>query len=231
MKKSLFKKGAYIYIEGDEDADTVYIVDKGVVQLDRYNKNAPIYKNILKDGEFFGVIASLCNKPRMESAIARADSVVTTFTKQEFINLLSKKPQIAIKVLNYFSNELRAYNEMMIALKDRGVELETPEEALYNHIRYFYNNGSNNYAYYCCKRYLELYPHGLFASVVTTMLESIKDKVKGAIVPVIQAPYKVYSDQQMIFCEDEPGDEMYIIKEGKVKIVKLSVKVRLYCRY
>ncbi|MEW6525957.1 MAG: cyclic nucleotide-binding domain-containing protein [Spirochaetota bacterium] len=222
MKKSLFKKGAYIYIEGDEDADTVYIVDKGVVQLDRYNKNAPIYKNILKDGEFFGVIASLCNKPRMESAIARADSVVTTFTKQEFINLLSKKPQIAIKVLNYFSNELRAYNEMMIALKDRGVELETPEEALYNHIRYFYNNGSNNYAYYCCKRYLELYPHGLFAGVVTTMLESIKDKVKGAIVPVIQAPYKVYSDQQMIFCEDEPGNEMYIIKEGKVKIVKLS---------
>jgi len=222
MKKSLFKKGAYVYIEGDEDADTVYIVDKGVVQLDRYNKNAPIYKNILKDGEFFGVIASLCNKPRMESAIARVDSVVTTLTKQEFINLLSKKPQIAIKVLNYFSNELRAYNEMMIALKDRGVELETPEEALYNHIRYFYNNGSNNHAYYCCKRYLELYPQGLFASVVTTMLESIKDKVKGAIVPVIQSPYKIYTDQQMIFCEDEPGNEMYIIKEGKVKIVKLS---------
>ena len=222
MKKSLFKKGAYVYIEGDEDADTVYIVDKGVVQLDRYNKNAPIYKNILKDGEFFGVIASLCNKPRMESAIARVDSVVTTLTKQEFINLLSRKPQIAIKVLNYFSNELRAYNEMMIALKDRGVELETPEEALYNHIRYFYNNGSNNHAYYCCKRYLELYPQGLFASVVTTMLESIKDKVKGAIVPVIQSPYKIYTDQQMIFCEDEPGNEMYIIKEGKVKIVKLS---------
>jgi CRP-like cAMP-binding protein len=38
MKKSLFKKGAYIYIEGDEDADTVYIVDKGVVQLSRYKK-------------------------------------------------------------------------------------------------------------------------------------------------------------------------------------------------
>lgn len=222
MKKSFFKKGAYIYIEGDEDTDTVYIVDKGIIQLDRYNKNAPIYKNILKDGEFFGVIAALCNKPRMESAIARTDSVVTTFTKHEFMNLLSKKPQIAIKVLNYFSNELRTYNEMMIALKDKGVELETPEEALYNHIRYFYNNSSNNFAYYTCNRYLELYPQGLYAEVVRTMMESIKDKVKGAIVPVIQAPYKVYSDQQMIFCEDEPGNEMYIIKEGKVKIVKLS---------
>ncbi|HRR62006.1 MAG TPA: Crp/Fnr family transcriptional regulator, partial [Spirochaetota bacterium] len=129
MKKSLFKKGAYIYIEGDEDADTVYIVDKGVVQLSRYNKNAPIYKNILKGGEFFGVTASLCNKPRMESAIALTDSIITSLTRQEFINLLSKTPQIAIKVLNYFSDELRAYNEMMIALKDKEVELETPEEA------------------------------------------------------------------------------------------------------
>ncbi len=222
MKKSLFKKGAYIYIEGDEDADTVYIVDKGAVQLSRYNTNAPIYKNILKDGEFFGVTASLCNKPRMESAIALTDSVITSLTRQEFINLLSKTPQIAIKVLNYFSDELRAYNGMMIALKDKGVELETPEEALYNHINYFYNNNSYAYAFYCCKRYRELYPGGIFATAVKTMMENIKGKVKGSIVPVNEPPYKVFSDQQMIFCEDEPGNEMYIIKEGKVKIIKLS---------
>lgn len=222
MKKSLFKKGAYIYIEGDEDADTVYIVDKGVVQLSRYNKNAPIYKNILKGGEFFGVTASLCNKPRMESAIALTDSIITSLTRQEFINLLSKKPQIAIKVLNYFSDELRAYNEMMIALKDKGVELETPEEALYNHINYFYNNNSYAYALYCCKRYGELYPGGMFATAVKSIMEKIKGKVKGSMVPVNEPPYKIFMDQQMIFCEDEPGNEMYIIKEGKVKIIKLS---------
>lgn len=226
MKKSLFKKGAYIYIEGDEDTDTVHIVDKGVVQLDRYNKNAPLYKGILKDGEFFGVIASLCNKPRMESAIALKDSVITSLSKLEFMNLLSKKPHIAIKVLNYFSNELRAYNEMMIALKNKGVELETPEEALYNHIRYFYNNSSNNYAYYACRRYLELYPQGVHAHDAAVIMNSIKDAPKS-LVPGMQAPYKVFADQQMIFCEDEPGTEMYIIKEGKVKIVKLSSESEL----
>jgi CRP/FNR family transcriptional regulator len=158
----------------------------------------------------------------MESAIALTDSIITSLTRQEFINLLSKTPQIALKVLNYFSDELRAYNEMMIALKDKGVNWKHLKRHCIITSIIFNKNNSYAYALYCCKRYGELYPGGMFATAVKSIMEKIKGKVKGSIVPVNEPPYKNFMDQQMIFCEDEPGNEMYIIKEGKVKIIKLS---------
>jgi CRP-like cAMP-binding protein len=49
-------------------------------------------------------------------------------------------------------------------------------------------------------------------------------KAKGAAVPTPETRglCRVYADRQMIFCEHEPGDELYVIKSGKVEILKIS---------
>jgi CRP-like cAMP-binding protein len=33
---------------------------------------------------------------------------------------------------------------------------------------------------------------------------------------------RVYADGQMIFCEHEPGDDLYVVKSGKVEILKIA---------
>ncbi len=67
-KKSVFKAGAYVYIEGDEDSDEIFIVEKGEVELKSVNEQVKKYKSIINAGEVFGFTSSLCRRPRMESA-------------------------------------------------------------------------------------------------------------------------------------------------------------------
>jgi CRP-like cAMP-binding protein len=37
-KETFFKEGAYIFVEGDEDVDEIYIVDSGAIELKSKNQ-------------------------------------------------------------------------------------------------------------------------------------------------------------------------------------------------
>jgi CRP-like cAMP-binding protein len=47
-------------------------------------------------------------------------------------------------------------------------------------------------------------------------------KGKAAAAPVTQGLLRRYRDGQMIFCEYEPGNELFIIRSGKVEIQKIA---------
>ncbi len=223
IKKCDFGKGAYIYIEGDEDIDDIYIVENGVIQLTNYNSNVPRIKSTIRQGEVFGVISSLSNRPRIESAVAVTPAIVDRVKKQQFIALLQAQPGIAMKILNTFSNQLRAYNELVVSLLDGTRDVRTEEETLFRTGEFYFTESRYNHARHVLWRHLELYPGSLYANEAHNLLEKIERSGERSIPePIQQGAYRVYMDQQMIFCEDEPGDEMYIIKEGKVKIVKMS---------
>ncbi|MFW5861742.1 MAG: cyclic nucleotide-binding domain-containing protein [Spirochaetota bacterium] len=87
IRKSNFNRGAYIYIEGDEDVDDIFIVENGVIQLTNYNSNVPRIKSTINQGEVFGVISSLSNRPRIESAVAATD-----VTNDSFPSFLTDSP-------------------------------------------------------------------------------------------------------------------------------------------
>jgi len=223
IKKSNFNKGAYIYIEGDEDVDDIFIVENGGIQLTNYNSNVPRIKSTINQGEVFGVISSLSNRPRIESAIAATDVTVDRVKRQQFITLLQAQPHIALKILNSFSNQLRAYNELVVSLLDGARDVRTEEETLFRTGEFYFTESRYNHARHVLWRYLELFPGSVYADEAHEFLEKIERSGERSIPePIQQGPYRIYMDKQMIFCEDEPGDEMYIIKEGKVKIVKMS---------
>lgn len=223
VKKSDFSKGAYIYIEGDEDIDDIFIVENGTIQLTNYNRNVPRIKNTVKQGEVFGVISSLSNRPRMECAVAATDVTVDRVKRNEFIRLLQAQPDIALKILNTFSNQLRAYNELVVALLDGAKDVRTEEETLFRTGEFYFTESRYNHARHVLWKYLELYPDSIHSDEAHDMLDRIERSGERSIPePIQQGPYRIYTDKQMVFCEDEPGDEMYIIKEGKVKIVKMS---------
>jgi CRP/FNR family transcriptional regulator len=222
-KKSLFKKDAYIYVEGDEDSETVYIMEKGTAELTSANKLVKRYKPVVSDGEVFGFISALCNRPRMESAIARRDSVVVAVPKNRFIFLMQKSPEIAIKLLRYFAEELRLYDEMMFSVSDRESSLLPEDMEMFNQGEYYHRAGEKAFAHYVLSRYLQIHPDGMRSDEAQSIIAGIESGgFKGTPAPRKDGIYKVYADRQMIFCENEPGEELYIIREGKVKIVKVN---------
>ena len=222
-KKSVFKEGAYIYVEGDEDVENVFILESGIVELLSSNKKVKRYKSIIRGGEVFGFISSLCRRPRMESAIARRETVIVTMKRNHFIYLIQKNPEIAVKLLRYFAEELRLYDEMLFSLTEHESDMVPNELELFNMGEYYQKRNSYPYAHYILSRYTQLYPGGMKINIARQLLESImKAGFKGNREPVKDGIYKVFHDKEMIFCENEPGEELYIIKEGKVKIVKIN---------
>ncbi len=221
QSKRLFKAGSYIYIEGDEDVDEVYIVEKGLVEFKSINQRVRTHGENAAPGDVFGFISSLSQRPRMETAFAKVNSSVIVFNRERFLVLLKKNSEIAIKLLNSYADELRLYDTMIFSLGGvKGVFL--PEEVqLYNLGLYYNNIKQLSNAYYVFSRYMQLFPDGSNRNGARKLLAEIeKTGIRRIPEPVPDGIYRQYADKQIIFCEHEPGYELFIIKSGRVKIVK-----------
>ncbi|TAL31082.1 MAG: cyclic nucleotide-binding domain-containing protein [Spirochaetes bacterium] len=222
-KKSVFRAGAYVYIEGDEDSDEIFIVERGEIELKTAGEKIKKFNSVIRPGEVFGFTTALCRRPRMDSARARRDSIVIAIQRDKFIEMVQSNPPVALKIVNYFAGELRAYNEMMFSLDDEDRDILPDETRLFNLCEYYYDKAAYQYAQYSCQRYLELHPDAPNSASARTMIKQIEQVDNRMMLePVKTGIYKLYADRQMIFSEYEQGNELYIIKEGKVKIIKVS---------
>ncbi len=219
-RKKAFKKGTYVYIEDDEDAEEIFIVRSGEIALETINKNVIRFRQTAGPGEVFGFISSLCGRPRMESAFARTDCEIHIFKKENFLALLSKNSDIAMKVINNFADELRAYDEMIFSMKARR-ESVPDDIRLFRLGIFFLRQGERDYAYYVLSRFVNLYPASTSAAEARDELLTIETSgIRKVLEPVIQGVHLVYTDRQIVFAENEPGNSLYLIREGKVKIFK-----------
>ncbi len=219
--RTLFRAGSYVYIEGDEDVDEVYIVENGLVEFKSSNERVRTHGNNAGPGDVFGFISSLSRRPRMETAFAKVNSSVISFTRDKFLSLLQKNSEIAIKLINSYAEELRHYDTMIFPMEG-GNDMAAPEELLLFELGTYYRTvGAKSHAGYVMRRYLELYPGGHHAEEARNAIQSLGDDAnRGMAPPVSEGIYRLYGDRQIIFCEHEPGNELYIIKKGRVKIVK-----------
>lgn len=221
QSRSIFKAGSYIYIEGDEDVEAVYIVEKGLVEFKSVKQGVSTADRTAGPGDVFGVISALCGRPRMETAFARVNSSIIIFSRDKFLSVLQKNSNIAIKLLNTYADDLRLYDTMIFPLGGSKEVFLPDESRLFNLGRYYYREKTHQTAYYILKRYMDLYPHGEECDAAAEILAVIeKSGITRVQQPVPEGIFRRYADRQIIFCEHEPGDELFIIKKGKVKIVK-----------
>ncbi len=218
--KMVFKKGSYLYIEGDEDSDEVFLIESGKIEYDSDNKRLLRFRTEAGPGDIVGFVTALSNRPRMESAYAVVDTRVIIFTRDGFLNLLQKNSSIAVKVINTFAEDLRMYDEMIFSTHSRRNLL--PEEVeLFNLGKFYNDNNSLEHAYYVIMKYLELYPGGSRTAEAGRMKANIESAgIRKLPVPKKSGIYRIFSPKQIVFCEGEQGDELFIIKEGKVRIFK-----------
>ena len=111
---------------------------------------------------------------------------------------------------------------MMFTLGGEGPDILPDDLQLFNLGLHYYRKGDYAYAAHVLARYLEGGPEGAAAAQAREALADIeKTERRSVSEPVRKGLYKVFADRQMIFSEFEAGDELYIIKEGKVKITKV----------
>lgn len=212
---------SFVMVEGKKNENNFYIIRSGKVKVTKEN---PVLSEepytILGPGDFFGVVSCMSGHSRQESAVALENVSLISVEKDMFGLLIQKNPAVAMKIIRFFSRKLRQFDHAItsLTLKTAG---EESAEHLYNIGEYYLKKRILNHAIYSYQKYIEFCPSGFSRDKALERLQILKAPYKAPEMPYRKGMNRKYPDNTMLFSESEPGDELFIIQDGKVKITKI----------
>ncbi|MCE9500430.1 MAG: Crp/Fnr family transcriptional regulator [Leptospira sp.] len=215
-----YTANSYVIVEGKKEAYNFYIVRDGKVKVGRENPVVGEDPNqVIGPGDFFGVVAAMSQHAQIESAIALTNVSLISVSNDQFGTLIQKNTPVAMKIIRYFSMKLRQFDQTITRLSFRNAVEEDPNQ-LFNMGEYYFTQGNKPHATYAYQSYLKYLPNGQYATQVKLRLQSLNQPM--SLPPIDETKFnRSYKDTNMIFLEHEPGKELYIIQNGKVKITKI----------
>ncbi|MCB1326045.1 MAG: cyclic nucleotide-binding domain-containing protein [Spirochaetales bacterium] len=215
-----FKGGSYCIIEGKKDANKFYIIIQGKL---RTQKSTPVVgeesTSILEAGDFFGVESAMSNHSRIETVMAMSDCKLIEVSSDQFGLLIQKNAPIAMKIIRSFSMKLRSFDNTIARLSFRNAVEEDPAH-LFDLGEFWFKAQRFVHAAYAYQRYLQWCSKGDKVSQAKMRLQAMNKPLKAP--PVADSSInRNHRPDDLIFCENEPGYELYIIQTGRVKITKM----------
>ena len=217
-----YQKGSYIILEGEKRAGNFFIVKEGKVNISRKN---PVIgekqSEVMGPGDFFGVVGAMSQLPQMESAYALTKVVTITVNYKRFPELVQNNPVMVTKIIRSFSRKLRQFSHRDLESNDVQISDSENYRILYNTSSTYLNYNRKRIATYMLKAYLHYHPNGAEAEDAREKLNALNvttplERKTGGV--------QTFDDGEIIFCENEPTKEVYILKEGKVKISRMIDK-------
>jgi CRP-like cAMP-binding protein len=220
-----FRKGTYILVEGKAESDRFFIIQGGKVQIAKETEVvAEEGGNILGPGDFIGVVSSMSGHSQIETAIAMTDVTLISVRRDQFSELIEKNTPVAMKIIFSFTKKMRYLDEALtrITLKKN---VESDITHLFSIGEYYAKLSKYPLALYAYYHYMKNAPNGQYASVARERFMALKAMGIGAnsdlFEPKTGEMLRVYPVESMVFCECQPGAELYIIQKGQVKITKI----------
>jgi len=217
-----FKKGSFIVVEGKQNADRFFIIHQGKVRI---SKEVEVVEeeggNVLGPGDFFAVVSTMASHSHIETAMALTDVVLISVLKEQYGELIQRNTPVAMKIILQFSRRLRYLDEELsrITLKSTA---EADPSHLYEVGEYYLRRSQYNQAFYSYAQYLKNCPAGEHVRNVKEKMAKIAIYVKGLKMEFRPDEYtRIYTKNTILFAEGEPGNELFIIQKGSVKIAKI----------
>ena len=219
-----FKKDSYIVVEGKENADRFFIINQGKVRI---SKDVEVVAeeggNILGPGDFFAVVSSMASHSHIETAQALTDVVLISVHRDQYSELIQKNTPVAMKVILQFSKRLRYLDEALsrLTLKS-GAEPEADVSHLFDVAEYYVRQSQYKQALYAYAKYIQYRPNGEKVAVAKERAAKIAAYAKNVRITFAPDEFnRSYPKDTMLFAEQEPGNELFVIQKGSVKIVKI----------
>lgn len=218
-----FPANSYVIVEGKKDVSNFFIIREGKVRVTRETAVVGEDPNqVLGPGDFFGVVAAMSQHPQIESALTLSNVSLISVSYDQFGTLIQKSTAVAMNIIRFFSMKLRQFDTTITRLTFRDAVEEDPNE-LFHIGEYYFNSGNIPNATFAYQAYLKHVPSGEFIPQTKLRLQSSNQPFQAAPIDLTKFN-RFYPDSEMIFCEHEPGKELYIIQQGKVKITKIVNK-------
>ncbi len=218
-----FKQGAYIIVEGKQNANQFFIIRSGKVRLSKeVEVVAEEGGNILSPGDFFGVVSTMSGHSHIETAQAMTDVNLISVTRENYGLLIEKNTPVAMKIIESFSRRMRYLDQALTRLTQQSVDGETGADHLFYVAQYYAKQNQHNQAYYSYHQYLRFNPAGQHVNAAKQQMSKIKPYQKAVYLNEDNQEFtRAYPKDTMIFTENMPGQQLYIIQKGQVKITKI----------
>jgi CRP-like cAMP-binding protein len=108
MTLEYFPKKHVIFHQGDP-GDSFYVIKRGMVRIfhEAEGQNPEKELAMFGDGDFFGEMALIEDKPRNATALTMEESEVFKLNKTDFINLVSSDPNMSSRISSEFLRRLK----------------------------------------------------------------------------------------------------------------------------
>jgi CRP-like cAMP-binding protein len=218
-----FNKNSYIVVEGKHNADRLFIISDGTVRISKVVEMVEEEQgSVLGPGDFFGVESAMSNHSYIETAHSLTDVTLISVHRDQYGDLIRNNTAVAMKIILQFSRRMRYLDEALtrLTLKNKAEEDATQLFWVGEH---YAKLSQYDLAYYAYSRYLQRCPQGENVQTARERLMKISLYVKASLdsFPPNEST-REYPKGRMIFAEGEPGDELYIIQRGSVKITKIA---------
>ncbi|MCL2478477.1 MAG: cyclic nucleotide-binding domain-containing protein [Treponema sp.] len=216
-----FNKDSYIVVEGKQNADRFYIIREGKVRISKeIEVVAEERGNVLGPGDFFGVVSTMSSHSHIETAKAVTDATLISVHREQYSQLIQNNTSIAMKIIMEFSRRLRYLDEALSRLTLKETAEINPSH-LFKVAEYYARQSKYNQAYYAYSQYLTHCPQGADVNVARQIMMKIAPYVTSAVDRSDEKLSRLYHRDSMLFAEGEPGNELFIIQKGSVKITKI----------
>lgn len=118
-------KGQILFFEGDE-ALGFYVLLSGKIRIYKVSPDGKEYTiHLISPGQMFAEAAIFHGNTFPANSEALEDSIVTFFPKDRFIALVTKSPQISLKMISALSGFVRDFNQQVegLSLKEVSARL------------------------------------------------------------------------------------------------------------
>ncbi|MDR2470617.1 MAG: cyclic nucleotide-binding domain-containing protein, partial [Treponema sp.] len=216
-----YKKDSYVVVEGKPNADRFFIIREGKVRLFKDVEVVEEEGSVLGPGDFFGVVSSMSSHSQIETAQAMTDVTLISVMKEQYSQLIQQNAPVAMKIILQFSKRMRYLDEALTRLTLKSNAEEDPSH-LYKVGEYYTRQSQYNQAFYAYNRYIKHCPGGENVNKARELLMKIAPYAKGVKLDFKADEFnRIYPKDNMIFSEGEPGEELFIIQKGSVKIAKI----------
>jgi CRP-like cAMP-binding protein len=217
-----FSRNSYIIVEGKQRADNFFIIRSGKVRI---SKDVEVVEeeggNILAPGDFFGVISTMSSHSHIETALALTDVSLISVHRDQYGLLIERNAPVAMKIIQSFSRKTRFLDEALTRLTFKNTASADPSH-LFKVAEYYARGSQYNQAYYAYYRFLQNCPNDSNADKARERMAKIHPYAKAVYLDGAGDDFtRTYPKNTMIFSENEPGTELYIIQRGQVKISKI----------
>jgi CRP-like cAMP-binding protein len=107
LRRRRYRRGQVIFVRGDA-GDSFYIVESGRVKIALTSPDGQeLVLNLLGPADCFGELALLDGEPRSADAVAQEPTQLLLLRRDDFLHLLRRRPEAAIRLLALVTRWLR----------------------------------------------------------------------------------------------------------------------------